>query len=364
MLSELPFYLTYPPSSFLKPSLTLNFVINNSTGLYAIPVSVLIGGLGLSAVFHIGDLDNVANSIGVASAICCIISIALLSNQKTARTGNVLGISGVAFGLASTAAEMSVVGASPAAFAQAASLAGVGSLIGASLAKGVGPTELPQTVAAFHSLVGIAAMTAAAGEYYLNSGELQIGTLASIYLAVFIGGITATGSMVAFAKLAGMLGSKALNLPGRDQLNLSMVIISAIGMALFMFPSLSGGVIPSDPESVRVACLSVVGLISSLLGLHLTASIGGADMPVVITVLNSYSGWALVAEGFLLGNPLLAQVGSLIGFSGAILTVRNVISFFRYCSEFRSNKALPLHIMILTSFFLALFILFLLVDYV
>jgi NAD(P) transhydrogenase len=163
-------------------------------------------------------------------------------------------------------------------------------------------------------------MTAAAGEYYSNSGALELGTLSSIYLAVFIGGVTATGSMVAFAKLAGILGSKALNLPGRDQINLVMASIAALGMAVFLFPSLATGIVSSDPEVIRATCLSVIALVSSLLGLHLTASIGGADMPVVITVLNSYSGWALVAEGFLLQNPLLAQVGSLIGFSGAILT--------------------------------------------
>jgi NAD(P) transhydrogenase len=265
-------------------------------GLYSIPVGVLIGGLAASSIFHIGDLDNLAGTVDIASAICCIAAIAGLSNQKSARTGNILGVAGVAFGLASTTAEMAVQGATPAAFAQTALLGGLGSGVGAVLAQGVGPTELPQTVAAFHSLVGIAAMAAAAGEYTLNSGALELGTLSSIYLAVFIGGITATGSMVAFAKLAGILGSKALRLPGRDQLNLFMASISALGMALFLFPSLASGILPLDPEVIRVACLSVIAIVSSLLGVHLTASIGGADMPVVITVLNSYSGWALVGK--------------------------------------------------------------------
>eukprot|EP00957_Ditylum_brightwellii_P069992 5316204-Ditylum_brightwellii.AAC.1 len=126
--------------------------------------------------------------------------------------------------------------------------------------------------------------------------------------------------MVAYGKLAGMLSSKALSLPGRDALNLSMISICALGMASFLNPSLGGEILSVDPETLRLGSLATAAGVSSILGLHLTASIGGADMPVVITVLNSYSGWALCAEGFMLGDPLLAQVGALIGFSGAILT--------------------------------------------
>merc|ERR1711862_902387 len=117
------------------------------------------------------------------------------------------------------------------------------------------------------------------------------------------------------------LDSKPLSLPGRDALNLSMLLVSAVGMAFFLNPSLGLGLLAvTDLETIKLASLALVAAVSSLLGIHLTASIGGADMPVVITVLNSYSGWALCAEGFMLGNPLLAQVGALIGFSGAILT--------------------------------------------
>jgi NAD(P) transhydrogenase len=229
-------------------------------------------------------------------------------------------MAGVAFGLAATTGDMAVEGAGLAAFEQVGLLGGLGSAVGAVVASGVGPTELPQTVAAFHSLVGLAAMAGAAGEYLSNSGALDAGTLSAIYLATFIGGITATGSMIAYGKLSAMLDSAALSLPGRDQLNLAMVSLSAAGMALFVNPALGDALISADPETIRLGALGVVAVISSLLGLHLTASIGGADMPVVITILNSYSGWALVAEGFLLDNPLLAQVGALIGFSGAILT--------------------------------------------
>ena len=201
------------------------------------------------------------------------------------------------------------------------------------VASKVGPTELPQTVAAFHSLVGLAAMAGAAGEYLGNSGDLALGTLSSIYLATFIGGVTFTGSIVAYGKLSGMMSSAPLQLPGRDQINLAMLGTCILGMAAFLSPELSAGLLSMDSETMRLSSLVVAGAVSSFLGWHLTASIGGADMPVVITILNSYSGWALCAEGFLLNNPLLAQVGALIGFSGAILTWimceamgRNVVS--------------------------------------
>jgi NAD(P) transhydrogenase len=216
---------------------------------------------------------------------------------------------------------MSLAGATPAAFSQVGLLGGVGMALGASVASQVGPTELPQTVAAFHSLVGMAAMAGAAGEWLGNVGELDTGTMSAIYLATFIGGITFTGSVVAFSKLAGMMKSSPLTLPGRDQLNLAMVSVIAAGMAAFLNPDLAGSLnVDMNPETLQLASLSLNAVVSSILGYHLVASIGGADMPVVITVLNSYSGWALCAEGFLLGNALLAQVGALIGFSGAILT--------------------------------------------
>jgi NAD(P) transhydrogenase len=160
----------------------------------------------------------------------------------------------------------------------------------------------------------------------MDGGALIICSLAS-----FIGAITATGSVVAFAKLNGQLSSSPLQLPGRDVINLGLLSLCiAIGLGLYnpeTFASLPIPVLSGELSLVSVA------LIAGLLGGHLTASIGGADMPVVITVLNSYSGWALCAEGFLLGNSLLTSIGALIGFSGAILTQimceamnRNIIS--------------------------------------
>jgi len=284
---------------------------------YAIPGALLLAGIGAAEFAGFGSVSNMAGAVEIASAVCCIAAIAGLSNQESARTGNVLGITGVTFGLAATTAEMSAAGASEAIFQQTAILSSLGATVGSVVASGVGPTELPQTVAAFHSLVGLAAMTGAAGEFLTDPAALGSGTLSAIYLATLIGGVTFAGSVVAYGKLSGLMDSAPLRLPGRDNINLGMASVCALGMSVFLNPNLLSAV---DPNTAQVGSLGLVATFSSLLGWHLTASIGGADMPVVITVLNSYSGWALCAEGFLLGNPLLAQVGALIGFSGAILT--------------------------------------------
>jgi NAD(P) transhydrogenase len=244
-------------------------------GLYAIPGGLLMAGVAGAGVTGQADLGIMAGVAAVASAICCISGIAGLANQESARTGNVLGMGGVSFGLAATLADMSTAGASVAAFEQVGLLGGIGSSIGAVVASKVGPTELPQTVAAFHSLVGLAAMAGAGGEF-LAGGDFSAGTLAAIYLATFIGGITFTGSIVAFGKLAGILDSAPLSLPGRDQLNLAMLTISGLGMATFLDPSLAAMVDPSllGSDVLQLGSLGLVAGISSLLGLHLTASIG------------------------------------------------------------------------------------------
>ncbi len=287
---------------------------------YGIPVAIIFAGIAAATWGNVGSLGLVSGSVGIASSILCIAAIACLAHQKSARTGNVLGMTGVTLGLAATAADMELAGASVTAFEQVGLMGGLGAAVGAMVASGVGPTELPQTVAAFHSLVGLAAMAGAAGEYLGSDGHLATGILSSIYLATFIGGVTFAGSIVAFGKLSGMMSSSALQLPGRDQLNLGMLTLCALGLASFLNPELAGSLASMDPSTIGLASLGMAGVVSAVLGWHLTASIGGPDMPVVITVLNSYSGWALCAEGFLLGNPLLAQVGALIGFSGAILT--------------------------------------------
>merc|ERR1719507_1741740 len=175
----------------------------------------------------------------------------------------------------------------------------------------VGPIQLPQTVAAFHSLVGLAAMATSIGSYCAKPSAGASVENVSAILGDFIGGVTLTGSIIAFGKLNGNLSSKPLNLPGKNYLNLS-------GLLLFIF--LMFHLFRTESEVIGVAILFVVAVLSCLMGVHLVGSVGGGDMPVCITVLNSYSGWALVAEGFLLQSTVLTIVGSLIGFSGAILT--------------------------------------------
>jgi NAD(P) transhydrogenase len=280
-------------------------------GLYAIPVGGMIGGYALGTALGVA---NLAPALSLASGVLCVGGIAGLASQKTARMGNVLGMSGVALGIASVLGTMP---ADAATAAQVAALMGGGGAIGYQIAQKVGPTELPQLVAAFHSLVGLAAVGTAVGDY---AGFLADPTLhamdgvrsGAILLATFIGGVTATGSLVAFAKLNGNMGSAALALPNRDALNMGMAAGSVVAAGAFLSNPASAG--------VGVAALAATTALSGALGAHMTASIGGADMPVVVTVLNSYSGWALCAEGFMLDNPLLTVVGALIGSSGAILT--------------------------------------------
>jgi NAD(P) transhydrogenase len=264
-------------------------------GLYAIPAGAMLTGLGTGCA---AGMEHVPAAVAVASGVCCIGGIAGLSSQETARMGNVLGMSGVAFGVSSVLGTMPL----DSTMLQVGGLFGVGGAAGYQIAQKVGPTELPQLVAAFHSLVGLAAVGTAVGDYAAFLADpahhVMDGVRAgAIYLATFIGGVTATGSVVAFGKLNGNLDSNAMNLSQRDNLNIGMGLGSLAAGGLFL----------SDPTngSKGVAALATTTGLSGALGAHMTASIGGADMPVVITVLNSYSGWALCAEGFMLNSPML-----------------------------------------------------------
>ena len=277
--------------------------------LYAIPAGTLAAGYLYG--MHAGHGADMTPLVSLVSALCCVGGIGGLSSQKTARLGNVLGMSGVGLG---TLATLGSLHAPMPVIAGVIGLLAGGGFVGTKIAAKVGPAELPQTVAAFHSLVGLAALGTAVGDaaLYLGNPEIMDATrMSAIYLASVIGSVTATGSVVAFGKLQGWLGSRALSLPGRDAINLGLGVGTAAGAVGF---GLAG-----SPEGA-LACLGAGSVLSGALGAHMTASIGGADMPVVVTVLNSYSGWALCAEGFMLNSPLLTTVGALIGSSGAILT--------------------------------------------
>ncbi|KAL7055122.1 hypothetical protein AAHC03_024517 [Spirometra sp. Aus1] len=290
---------------------------------FLIPALAMLSTYGYSVFSaHPSALDSVHQAAYLASSLCCIAAITALASQKTSRLGNVVGVTGVTGGLAVT---LGLLQPDPALLAQMIACLSVGAGVGAFAAKRIEVTDLPQMVALFHSLVGIAAVLTCIANYaieapilFANEELFAAGNLMKTvaYLGTYIGGVTFTGSLVAFGKLQGLLNSKPLLLPYRHALNASLVGISTAGLAGFLA---TGGSLenPLLPLSLLVGGAAVAGSIS---GVTLTAAIGGADMPVVITVLNSYSGWALCAEGFMLNNSLMTIVGALIGSSGAILS--------------------------------------------
>uniref|UniRef100_A0A8C1Q4V4 NAD(P) transhydrogenase, mitochondrial n=1 Tax=Cyprinus carpio TaxID=7962 RepID=A0A8C1Q4V4_CYPCA len=249
----------------------------------------------------------------LGSGLCCVGALAGLSTQRTSRLGNALGMIGVAGGIAAT---LGALKPSPELLSQMSLAMATGGTLGLTIAKRIEISDLPQLVAAFHSLVGLAAVLTCVAEFMIEYPHLDTHPAAGVlkivaYLGTYIGGVTFSGSLVAYGKLQGLLDSAPLMLPGRHMLNAGLMAASVGGMVPFML---------SDTFNMGMGCLLGVSGLSTVMGVTLTAAIGGADMPVVITVLNSYSGWALCAEGFLLDNNLMTIVGALIGSSGAILS--------------------------------------------
>ncbi|KAF8447749.1 NAD(P) transhydrogenase beta subunit-domain-containing protein [Boletus edulis BED1] len=275
--------------------------------LYGVPAVVFTGGYLAAASTGMAGLVQAGY---LTSSLLCIGSLSGLASQATARQGNVLGILGVGSGILSS---LLAVGFPPELLAQFAGVATVGATIGAIIGRRITPTELPQMVAALHSVVGLAAVFTSIGSVLADPSHLSVLHQVTAYLGVVIGGVTFTGSVVAFLKLAGKMGSRPLLLPGRHLINSGLLGLNALTMAAFVTAA------PTVPL-VAAGYLGASTVLSFLKGFTTTAAIGGADMPVVITVLNAYSGFALVAEGFMLDNPLLTTIGSLIGVSGSILS--------------------------------------------
>ncbi|XP_069767684.1 NAD(P) transhydrogenase, mitochondrial-like [Narcine bancroftii] len=277
--------------------------------LYMLPGAIFVGGYGAA----LASGYNIEQMMYLGSGLCCVGALAGLSAQKTARLGNALGMIGVAGGLAAT---LGAIKPSPELLGQMSTAMAMGGTIGLTIAKRIEISDLPQLVAAFHSLVGLAAVLTCVAEYMIEYPHLDAHPAANLiktvaYLGTYIGGVTFSGSLVAYGKLQGLLNSAPLMLPGRHYLNAGLLAASVGGIVPFML----------DPSyTTGMTCLLSVSALSTVMGVTLTAAIGGADMPVVITVLNSYSGWALCAEGFLLDNNLMTIVGALIGSSGAILS--------------------------------------------
>eukprot|EP01116_Phalansterium_solitarium_P003261 TRINITY_DN1402_c0_g2_i2.p1 TRINITY_DN1402_c0_g2~~TRINITY_DN1402_c0_g2_i2.p1 ORF type:complete len:742 (+),score=247.76 TRINITY_DN1402_c0_g2_i2:312-2537(+) len=279
--------------------------------LYAIPAAVFMAAWFAASRAGYSEVHSMAM---LGSSVLCIGAVAGLSSQKTARLGNALGIIGVGSALVTTVGSLPVADALL--YGQMAAVLGSGAAVGTLVARRVELSSLPQLTAAFHSFVGIAATAACVAAYLKDPVHLLLDADGSVHKAVMylgsaIGAITATGSLVAFGKLQGMLSSKALLLPGRHLLNAGLALSNVAGMGVFMTTS---------SPAVGLSCLAGTSVLSGISGLTLTSAIGGADMPVVITLLNSYSGWALCAEGFMLQNQLLTTVGALVGSSGAILS--------------------------------------------
>lgn len=254
--------------------------------------------------------QSMATIAYVAAAILFVFSLGGLSNQETSRRGNLFGITGMLLAIAATffgymngGFVLMLVAIIPAV------------LIGAVLAARVPMTGMPELVAMLHSFVGIAAMLVGISSYIEPGVHVATGNelvhLIEIFVGVLIGAITFTGSIIAFLKLRGSMSGKPLMLPGRHFLNLGMLgLCLLLGIWFCSAGNYPAGLTP----------LLAMTLIACVIGVHIVVAIGGADMPVVVSMLNSYSGWAAAAAGFMLKNHLLIVTGALVGSSGAILS--------------------------------------------
>jgi NAD(P) transhydrogenase subunit beta len=257
-----------------------------------------------------------ASAAYIVAALLFILSLAGLSRHETAKAGNAYGMAGMAIALAATiglaARSISAAGMTLLVVAMV-----VGGAIGLWRARRVEMTGMPELIAMLHSFVGLAAVLvgwngylsveANAGEQTEVAGNLLGIHSAEVVIGVFIGAVTFTGSIVAYLKLSGRIKSNPLMLPAHNILNLGALIAFAVLTVVFVI----------NPNRPVLAAVTVLAL---ALGWHLVASIGGGDMPVVVSMLNSYSGWAAAASGFLLGNDLLIITGALVGSSGAYLS--------------------------------------------
>ncbi len=248
----------------------------------------------------------------IGATILFILSLGGLSNPETARRGNLYGIIGMTIAVLATVLGPRVT---PAGYGWIIGAMAVGGSIGLLAAKKVQMTQMPELVALMHSLVGLAACLVGFASYVDTSieftgAEKSIHEM-EIYIGILIGAVTFSGSVIAFGKLSGKIGGKPVLLPGRHWINLiGLLVVIWFGRGFLHAESIQAGMTP----------LIVMTAIALLFGVHMVMAIGGADMPVVVSMLNSYSGWAAAATGFMLSNDLLIVTGALVGSSGAILS--------------------------------------------
>ena len=256
--------------------------------------------------------QSLATVAYLGAAILFILSLGGLSNPETSRRGNLFGMIGMALAVLATVFGPRV---SPSGIVWIVGALVVGGSIGLYAAKVVKMTQMPELVALMHSLVGLAACLVGFASYVDTSIQLQAAEKAihevEIYVGILIGAVTFSGSLIAFGKLNGKIGGKPLLLPGRHWLNLvALLVVIWFGKEFLAAHDVQSGMLP----------LVVMTVIALLFGIHMVMAIGGADMPVVVSMLNSYSGWAAAATGFMLSNDLLIVTGALVGSSGAILS--------------------------------------------
>ncbi len=264
--------------------------------------------------------ENAAQAAYIVAALLFILALAGLSKHETAKAGNTYGITGMAIALVATLALVLDRGIDAVPLALLVGAVLIGAAIGLWRARIVEMTGMPELIALLHSFVGLAAVLVGWASYLhveakLTGEEASLldaeGLLsihsAEAFIGVFIGAVTFTGSIVAFLKLSARIKSAPLMLPGKNFLNLGALVLFVVLTVWFVI----------SPALWLLVAVTVVAL---LLGVHLVASIGGGDMPVVVSMLNSYSGWAAAASGFLLGNDLLIITGALVGSSGAYLS--------------------------------------------
>lgn len=248
----------------------------------------------------------------LAATILFILSLSGLSHQETARRGNYYGMIGMAIAIIAT--TLTLNGAVNAYVVLILALL-IGGSIGAMAALKVEMTQMPELVAIMHSLVGMAAVLVGYANFMdpgaaLSGAEKTIHEL-EIYIGILIGAVTFSGSVIAFGKLSGKINGKPLLIPLRHWLNLGLLIfVIGLGQVFLEQTESGGGLYP----------LLIMTFIALIFGVHMVMAIGGADMPVVVSMLNSYSGWAAAATGFMLSNDLLIVTGALVGSSGAILS--------------------------------------------
>ena len=253
----------------------------------------------------------------IIATILFILALGGLSHQETARRGNWYGIVGMAIALAAT-----IWGIVTQSYVELIIALLIGGTVGLIAARRVQMTQMPELVAILHSLVGIAAVAVGFANFmdpgrlsHYSGIDLTIHDIET-YIGILIGAVTFSGSVIAFGKLSGRIGGKPMILPARHWFNLILLLVVIYYGYQFVVQSPTGG--PDNPAGLIP--LIIMTALSLLFGIHMVMAIGGADMPVVVSMLNSYSGWAASATGFMLGNDLLIVTGALVGSSGAILS--------------------------------------------